>query len=110
MTFDEYQKLSMTTDLNTEKNMTTLYYRTLGLANEAGEVAGKVKKLIRDNDGDLSEEAKNMLAGELGDVLWYLQAMADYIDVPLSEIAQRNVDKLASRKDRGVIGGSGDNR
>lgn len=110
MTFDEYQKQAMTTALATSKDLNTLYYRTLGLANEAGEVSGKVKKLIRDQDGQLSEESRKMLASELGDVLWYLQALSDYIDVPLEQIAQANLDKLLSRKDRGKIQGSGDNR
>src|SRR5688572_32171165 len=110
MTFEEYQKQAMTTALNTEKDIATLYYRTLGLSNEAGEVAGKVKKLIRDNEGKLSDEAKKALEDELGDVLWYLQALADYIDVPLEQIAKSNLDKLLSRKERNVLGGSGDNR
>jgi NTP pyrophosphatase (non-canonical NTP hydrolase) len=110
MTFDDYQKQAMSTALDTGGEMTTLYYRALGLTNEAGEVAGKVKKLIRDNQGSLSEESKKAIAGELGDVLWYLQALSDFLGVPLEEIAQANLDKLLSRKERQVLGGSGDNR
>ncbi len=110
MTFDEYQAKAMTTALDVEKDIKTLYYRTLGLTNEAGEVAGKIKKIIRDSDGKLTVETRQMLADELGDVLWYLQALADYIEVPLDQIAQSNIDKLFSRKDRGKLKGSGDNR
>ena len=81
-----------------------LEYLSLGLVGEAGEVANKVKKIIRDKkiDGDLS--------GEIGDVLWYCAMLADYLDVNLGKIMENNLDKLRSRKERGVLGGSGDKR
>lgn len=81
-----------------------LEYLSLGLVGEAGEVANKVKKIIRDKkiDADIS--------GEIGDVLWYCAMLADYLDVNLGKIMENNLDKLRSRKERGVLGGSGDRR
>lgn len=84
--------------------------KVLGLVGEAGEVAEKYKKLIRDKKGEISEEDRQEIVKELGDVLWYISAMADYMKVPLSEVAQKNLDKVFSRKSRGVSRGSGDNR
>jgi NTP pyrophosphatase (non-canonical NTP hydrolase) len=110
MKFDDYQAKAMGTALNPSRNKDALMYRTLGLAGEAGEVAGKVKKILRDKDGVISSEDKEALVLELGDVLWYLQALADYLEVPLSEVAQNNLSKLLDRKARGKLGGSGDNR
>ena len=102
MTFDEYQKFAKTIAIYPENCKIT--YPTLGLCGEAGEVAEKIKKHIRDGR---SLEGVGL---ELGDVLWYISALADDLGVTLEEIAQANVDKLQSRKDRGKIGGSGDNR
>lgn len=110
MRFDDYQRQAMTTALDTNKDISTLYYRTLGLTNEAGEVAGKVKKLIRDQGGEFDKESRKALADELGDVLWYLQALSEFVGIPLGEIAQINLDKLKSRQERGALSGSGDNR
>ena len=87
-----------------------LEYLSLGLASEAGEVAGKVKKIIRDKNGILSDEDKQALAAELGDVLWYVTAVADDLGITISDIFYENYKKLNSRKSRGVIKGSGDNR
>lgn len=87
-----------------------ILYPVLGLAGEAGEVAGKVKKVIRDSGGVFTPEIKAAIAAELGDVLWYLAATARDLDIELADIAQGNLDKLASRMARNVIGGSGDNR
>jgi NTP pyrophosphatase (non-canonical NTP hydrolase) len=80
-------------------------YLALGLADEAGEVAGKIKKLFR--DGHLDPEA---LTKELGDVLWYLTRLSDWNGVTLEEIMLKNTEKLRDRKERGVLGGSGDER
>ena len=80
-------------------------YPTLGLCGEAGEVAEKVKKQVRDNKFSRHETAQ-----ELGDVLWYLTNLANDLGYSLAEIAYNNIDKLESRKERGVIQGSGDNR
>ena len=85
-------------------------YPTLGLVGEAGEVADKLKKVIRDNDGVLTDPVRDAVAKELGDVLWYLAVVAYEIDYDLDEIARMNIDKLNSRKERGVLSGSGDNR
>lgn len=85
-------------------------YRTLGLVGEAGEVAEKVKKILRDKEGRVSADDKQEIIKEMGDVLWYLQALADYLEVPLSKVAEVNLDKIHSRKKRGTTKGSGDNR
>ena len=82
----------------------------LGINGEAGEVAEKVKKIIRDKNGVISDEDKLELAKELGDVLWYLAVFAHDLGVPLDNIAEQNLAKLQSRKARGVLGGAGDNR
>ncbi len=110
MTFDEYQNKAMTTAINTNRTFEALMYRTLGLTGEAGEVAEKVKKIIRDKDCKLDSQDKDELVKELGDVLWYVQALANYLEVPLSRVAEVNLQKVLDRKDRGVTGGSGDNR
>jgi NTP pyrophosphatase (non-canonical NTP hydrolase) len=87
-----------------------IVYPTLGLAGEAGEVAEKVKKLLRDDGGVMSDERRQALAGELGDVLWYVAQVATEAGLDLEEIAQANLDKLLSRQRRGVLSGSGDSR
>ena len=85
-------------------------YPTLGLASEAGEVAGKVKKIMRDDSGVVSDEKREDIKSELGDVLWYVSQCATEFGLSLDDIAQANIEKLFSRKDRGVLGGSGDGR
>ncbi|MBW3568538.1 nucleoside triphosphate pyrophosphohydrolase family protein [Candidatus Parcubacteria bacterium] len=88
----------------------TLMYRTLGLVGESGEVAEKIKKILRDKGGNISDSDKQEIIKEMGDVLWYLQALADCLKVPFSQVAHINLDKIHSRKSRGVTKGSGDNR
>jgi NTP pyrophosphatase (non-canonical NTP hydrolase) len=85
-------------------------YPTLGLCGEAGEVADKVKKVIRDRGGEFSPEVKRALELELGDVLWYVAQLATELGLDLEQVAQANLDKLASRAARDVIGGEGDER
>lgn len=85
-------------------------YPTLGLCGESGEVAEKVKKVIRDNDGKFSEDVTDAIALELGDVLWYVAQVASELGLDLNHIAQRNIDKLTFRQQRGTLQGSGDNR
>ena len=85
-------------------------YPTLGLCGEAGEVADKVKKVLRDRQGSFSPEVIADLQLELGDVLWYVAQLATELGLELEQIAQNNLDKLASRAARNVIGGSGDRR
>lgn len=88
-------------------------YLALGLCSEAGEVADKLKKLIRDNETQLEKlsfvQKQNIIA-ELGDVLWYVAMLAYELDYSLSDVAYYNIEKLESRQERGVIGGSGDDR
>jgi NTP pyrophosphatase (non-canonical NTP hydrolase) len=110
MTFDDYQKQAMTTALDLGGSFNDLTYRSLGLTSEAGEVADKIKKIIRDKGGEMTAEDKKAIASELGDVLWYVQALATYLDVSLNQIAEDNLTKLLDRKSRGAIGGSGDTR
>lgn len=85
-------------------------YPALLLSEEAGEVAGKYAKAVRDNNGVVTAERKEAIVKELGDVMWALAELATLLNVSLEEVMQKNVDKLASRKERGVIHGSGDDR
>ncbi len=87
-----------------------IVYPTLGLVNEAGEVAGKIKKIFRDKGGRISKEDREALKYELGDVLWYLTQICTELDLTLEEVATTNVEKLFSRLARGKIHGDGDNR
>ena len=87
-----------------------LLYPTLGLCGEAGEVAEKVKKMLRDDDGVLTAERREALAKELGDVLWYVAQVATEAELDLQEVADANLRKLLSRQERGVLQGSGDER
>jgi NTP pyrophosphatase (non-canonical NTP hydrolase) len=88
-----------------------LEYLALGLTSEAGEVAGKVKKLIRDGEDMEGFELKKIaIASEIGDVLWYCAMMAKEVGVPLNDIMKDNLKKLHGRKVRGTLHGSGDNR
>jgi NTP pyrophosphatase (non-canonical NTP hydrolase) len=109
MLISEYQELSRRTATYPGAG-DNIVYPTLGLAGEAGEVAEKVKKLLRDDDGVMSDERREALAGELGDVLWYVAQVATEAGLDLEEIAQGNLDKLLSRQRRGVLSGSGDSR
>ena len=88
----------------------TVVYPALGLAGEAGEVAEKVKKMCRDDGCVMSEETRKAIALENADCLWYIAAIATELGYTLSEIAEMNLEKLESRKSRGALGGSGDNR
>ena len=85
-------------------------YPTLGLTNEAGEVSGKIKKVFRDKDGQISSETREVLKAELGDVLWYLAQICTELDLTLDEVAEYNLAKLLDRQARGKIRGDGDNR
>lgn len=87
-----------------------IVYPTLGLANEAGEVAGKVKKIFRDKAGVIGPEERESLKQELGDVLWYLAQICTELDLTLEEVAEANLVKLFSRQARGAIQGDGDQR
>ena len=109
MNFTEYQNLALATAIYPKKYETI--YPALGLCGEAGEVAEKIKKSIRDGLHNWPDEQfKEELTKELGDVLWYISALASDLDISLNAVAENNLQKLASRKKRNVIGGSGDNR
>jgi len=109
MYFNEYQELALKTAIypNIGSN---IIYPTLGLAGEAGEVSELIKKMIRDENGHMSPERKEKLKKELGDVLWYISITAYEAGLCLDDIAVTNVEKLSSRKDRGALTGSGDER
>lgn len=109
MTFDEYQTKSRLTVKYPDQG-SNFIYPTLGLCGEAGEVAEKIKKVLRDKGGIIDEETKQLLAKELGDVLWYLAQIATELGLSLDAVASGNIEKLMSRLERGVISGSGDNR
>ena len=109
MDFEEYQKLVKKTAIYPEVGKSYVY-PTLGLVGEAGEIAEKVKKIFRDNDGVLDEERRQMLKKELGDVLWYLAQLSTELGISFDEVASYNIEKLASRQQRGTLHGDGDNR
>jgi len=108
MKINEYQEWTDKTAIY-PKNA-GIAYTILGLASETGEVAGKFKKVVRDDNGILTEERKNQLIDELGDVFWYCTRLATELNIPVEEVLQRNHDKLEDRLNRNVIQGSGDNR
>lgn len=113
LTFDEYQRKAKTTAIYPEAGTGSplaLAYVTLGLAGEAGEVANKVKKILRDSGGVVTEEVANAISNEAQDVQWYLAQLATELKRSLALVAQANLDKLASRQERGVLQGSGDDR
>ena len=108
MTFSQYQEESKKTSIYPQAS--GLVYTALGLAGEAGEVANKVKKIIRDKNGVLDDETKADIADELGDTLWYVSNLASELGVKLDNIVAQNLAKLFSRRDRGTLAGSGDKR
>ncbi|MDD2547964.1 MAG: nucleoside triphosphate pyrophosphohydrolase family protein [Candidatus Pacebacteria bacterium] len=109
MNFNEYQEKARRTAIYPGKDSSYIY-PTLGLVGEAGEVAEKVKKIIRDENGIVSKEKKEEIKKELGDVLWYIANLAYELDIKLEEIAQGNIEKLFSRVERNKVHGDGDNR
>jgi NTP pyrophosphatase (non-canonical NTP hydrolase) len=106
------------TDYQTKSRKTAGYpaighpviYPTLGLANKAGEVTGKIKKVFPDKDSQISKRTLAELKAELGGVLWYLAQVASELDLSLDDIAEANIAKLYNRLERGKIRGDGDNR
>ena len=109
-TFDVYQERTQETAMYPgQGTITGLSYTALGLG-EVGEVQGKIKKIIRDDGGIVTDEKRVAIKKELGDVLWYVAQTATELGLSLSDIALVNLDKLNSRKERGVITGSGDDR
>lgn len=110
MTFDEYQKQALTTAHMSGDELKDIMHWVLGVTGESGEIAEKVKKIIRDKNGEFTSKDKTEIAKEIGDVLWYLATLAEQLGVSFDDIASTNLAKLKSRAERGVIGGSGDNR
>ena len=109
MNFNDYQTKSRATAKYPVIGHGVIY-PTLGLVNEAGEVAGKIKKVFRDKEGEISQETREALNAELGDVLWYISQVATELDLSLDEIAESNIAKLYDRLERGKLKGDGDNR
>ncbi|MCS7317836.1 MAG: nucleoside triphosphate pyrophosphohydrolase family protein [Candidatus Dojkabacteria bacterium] len=109
MDFDTYQANAAKTAI-----YPTIYHRviypTLGLAGEVGELVNKLKKVFRDNNGNFTDNIKEQIKAELGDVLWYLSEIANVLGISLSDIAKTNLDKLNDRLNRGQIHGTGDSR
>ena len=111
MDFNEYQNRTQDTAIYPGKGQVGgILYTALGLGDEAGECLGKVKKMLRDDNSILTEERRNAIGKEIGDVQWYIAALAKECGLSLQDIAEANIAKLADRKVRGVLGGSGDNR
>ena len=105
---DMYQQVAKTMAIYPREQ--AIIYPTLGLTGEAGEVANKVKKIIRDGTNKTSEDMVQAISSEIGDCLWYIAVLADDVGVKLSDIANSNLEKLANRMEKGTIHGSGDKR
>ncbi|DAZ90204.1 nucleoside triphosphate pyrophosphohydrolase family protein [Mycobacteroides abscessus] len=114
ITLDEYQRRAAETaiypDAGDADSAHGLAYVALGLAGEAGEIANKAKKVLRDDAGVITDEARMRIIFELGDVLWYVAQTATQLGADLESIAGINIAKLASRSERGTLQGSGDSR
>lgn len=110
MNFDEYQQKTAETAEYPSVGGKRYIYPLLGLLGESGEVAEKIKKVVRDGDGQISDGKRMELKKELGDVLWYLARLSAELDLSLEDVARTNIEKLSSRKDRGVLHGDGDSR
>ena len=110
MTLDEYQTNARKTAIYPALGGAMWAYPAFGLSGEAGEIANKLKKVIRDDSGQVTKEVKQALKDELGDVLWYLSEIARQLDLSLEDIASENIKKLSDRKERGKLHGSGDKR
>ena len=105
---DMYQQVAKQTAIYPREQ--AIIYPTLGLTGEAGEVANKVKKIIRDDNNKINKGLVQEISAEIGDCLWYISVLAGDIGIKLSDIANANLIKLANRKKKGTIHGSGDTR
>lgn len=114
MTFNEYQDKAITTDTFGGKMESAIdlgfLEKAFGLTGEAGEVAEKLKRIYREKNGQINEEDRKEIIKEFGDVLWYISALARYLEVPLEEVASINLEKVLSRQKRNLTLGTGDNR
>lgn len=109
LSFEKYQEESWKTAIYKSKGSNWVY-PVLGLGGESGEVLEKFKKILRDDDGKILDEKKDLIKKELGDVLWYVAAICSELGISMSEVAKLNMEKLQSRKNRGKLKGSGDSR
>ncbi len=109
LTLDDYQRLANFTLIYTNEEL-LFHYAALGLNGEAGEVAEHAKKSMRDDNHQITEERREQIVKELGDVLWYVALCCSALDLSMGDVAAINLAKLKSREQRGVLGGSGDNR
>ena len=113
MDFNTYQEKAAKYDLfkptSTLKEV-AFTEKVLGLVGEAGETADKIKKILRDKDGIVSDEDKDLIVKELGDTMWYIAAISRYLKVPLSIVAHKNIEKLENRYQRNKLHGEGDER
>jgi NTP pyrophosphatase (non-canonical NTP hydrolase) len=110
MTFDEYQKQAITTNLARTDQLQELMQQVLGLGDETGEVLAIFKKWIRDGNADIAQLDTKNVAKELGDIVWYIAVVAHDLGISFDDIALANIEKLRSRKERGTLRGSGDDR
>ena len=113
MNIEDYEKIAMSTLIDNHDYgdiSSQLLAQVLGLVGESGEVAEKFKKLIRDKKGIISEEDRAEIIKELGDILWYITSVSNLLGSSLADVAQKNNQKLLSRKSRDKISGAGDNR
>lgn len=101
---------SYTNNQGEEAKREKLHYAVVGLLSEAGELAGEVKRTLRDDAGQLTDQRRSKVLAELGDILWYVAAVADELGADLNEVAEANIAKLASRAERGVLHGEGGQR
>lgn len=108
MTLDEYQALARTTVVYPDDK--AVVYPVIGLLSEAGEVAGQLKRVYRDDAGVFTADRTDKMIDELADVLWYVANALSDLGCPLDVAAQRNLAKLANRRQRGVLKGEGDGR
>lgn len=110
MDFSQYQRKTEETAIYPRKGNQGIIYCALGLTGEAGEVAEKVKKVLRDENGVFTEEKRREIAKEVGDVLWYCSQISYELGFPLESVAWNNLEKLQDRKTKGMLKGNGDNR
>jgi NTP pyrophosphatase (non-canonical NTP hydrolase) len=110
MKFNDYQQRALTTVISEGNEFNDLLHWVLGINGESGEIAEKVKKIIRDKGGRVSAADKQELGREIGDVLWYLAVFAHHLGIKFDDVAADNLHKLADRQKRGRLQGSGDHR
>jgi NTP pyrophosphatase (non-canonical NTP hydrolase) len=109
MTINDYSEKAWSTAIYPNKGK-DIYYPLLGLGGETGEVFEKIKKIIRDKNGKFEQSDLEEIEKELGDIVWYINALCKTLGFNLEKVCQKNIDKLKSRQERNVLHGKGDNR